>query len=52
MDISIEFTPKTGLQISAHIRPAVLRVVMSAVVGLASLPWLTHLAQALGWLAI
>jgi hypothetical protein len=49
MNIHIVIDSKRGLSISGHISPAVLRIVLAAG-GLASLPWLTELAHALGWL--
>jgi hypothetical protein len=50
MKFSFKLDPKTGLHISAQLCPAILRVLLTAIAGLASLPWLTQLIQVMGWM--
>jgi hypothetical protein len=50
MTIHIAFDAKQGLLVQTHIRPAVLRALLTAIAGLAALPWLGPIGHALGWL--
>ena len=50
MKIHIEIDAKNGLIVGGYIRPAVLRVVLTATAGIAAFPLLAQIGQALGWM--
>jgi hypothetical protein len=48
MKFQAEFDSKKGLTVNLQITQKILKALITASVGIASLPWLAHLAQVIG----
>lgn len=50
MKVYINMDAKKGLEIGGEFSPTILRVLITIVASLASLPWLEQIGHTLGWL--